>query len=199
MGNNIYEVKNFDSLLGLAGFSDTLLKNHFTLYQGYVANTNKLIAELKILREEEKANTPAFAELKRRFGWEFNGLRLHEYYFANLNKNKTELKPNGLRLALETEFGSLANWEKDFRATSLMRGIGWVILAYDQIGNRLFNVWVNEHDTGHLGGGVPIMVLDVFEHAYMLDYGLKKADYLEACFKAFDWKTVEKRFAKAKD
>jgi Fe-Mn family superoxide dismutase len=95
------------------------------------------------------------------------------------------------------DFGSLENWERDFRATGALRGIGWVILYYDSAAGRLFNVWVNEHDVGHLSGAFPILVMDVFEHAFMIDYGLKRADYIEAFFKAIDWSSVAKRFSEA--
>ena len=77
-----------------------------------------------------------------------------------------------------------------------MRGIGWAILYEDSATGDLFNIWVNEHDFGHLTGAKPILVLDVFEHAYILDYGLKRADYIEAFFKAIDWGIVLGRFGK---
>lgn len=193
-----YEPKNFDSLLGIKGFSDQLLKNHFILYQGYVANTNKLAEALSKMIKEGKEGTSEFAELKRRFGWEFNGMRLHEYYFGNMVKNSNSIgKDSKLFKKLAEEFGSYENWEKDFKATASMRGIGWVILYYDKAANGLFNVWVNEHDTGHLSGAVPLLIMDVFEHAFMIDYGLKKADYIESFFKAIDWKVVSVRFDEA--
>ena len=193
-----YEPKNFDHLLGTKGFSDQLLKNHFTLYQGYVTNTNKLIETLMLMVKEGKTGTPEFAELKRRLGWEFNGMRLHEYYFSNMTKNNKELNKNSkLYKKLIEIFGSYENWEKNFKGTGAMRGIGWVVFCYDKIGNRFFNVWVNEHDVGHLAGTVPLLIMDVFEHAYMLDYGLKRADYIEAFFKAIDWNVIEERFEDA--
>lgn len=186
-----YEPKNYDHLLGLEGFSDTLLKNHFTLYQGYVTNTNKLA---DILQEKE-AVTPEFAELKRRFGWEFNGMRLHEYYFGNMSKDPAPLGADSeLSKKIAEDFGSIEKWEADFKATGAMRGIGWVILAYDKMEKRLFNVWINEHDVGHLAGSEPLLVMDVFEHAFMIDYGLKRADYIGAFWKAIDWAEVDKRF-----
>lgn len=191
-----YEQKNFDGLLGMEGFSETLLKNHFTLYGGYVANTNKAAELLAGMAKEGKAATPEYAEVKRRFGWEFNGMRLHEYYFSNLKKGGAAMGP-ALAKALAAEFGSAENWEKDFRATGAMRGIGWVVLYYDSAAKRLFNCWINEHDVGHLSGAAPIIVMDVFEHAYMTDYGLKKADYIAAFMKSIDWKEAEARFAKA--
>jgi superoxide dismutase, Fe-Mn family len=181
-----YETKNFESLLGTKGLSDQLLKNHFTLYQGYVTNTNKVADALVAMAKEGKTATPEYAELKRRFGWEWNGMRLHEYYFGNLIKDGKALDKNSnLFRKIVEDFGSYENWEKDFKATGAMRGIGWVILYYE--GTRLFNTWINEHDAGHLSGASPLLVMDVFEHAYMLDYGLKKADYIEAFFRAIDW------------
>jgi len=181
-----FEAKNFESLLGTKGLSDQLLKNHFTLYQGYVTNTNKVADALGAMAKEGKTTTPEYAELKRRFGWEWNGMRLHEYYFGNLIKDGKALDKNSnLFRKIVEDFGSYENWEKDFKATGAMRGIGWVILYYD--GSRLFNTWINEHDVGHLSGASPLLVMDVFEHAYMLDYGLKKADYIEAFFRAIDW------------
>ena len=190
-----YEAKNFDHLLGTAGFSEQLLKNHFTLYQGYVTNTNKVADALQALLKEGKAGTPEYAELKRRFGWEFNGMRLHELYFGNMKNGGSPADHSSqLSKKIAEDFGSWENWEKDFKSTGTMRGIGWTILYFDKQENRLFNVWVNEHDFGHLSGAVPLLVLDVFEHAYMIDYGLKKADYIEAFFKAIDWSVVSGRF-----
>jgi len=190
-----YEPKNFEHLLGTKGFSDQLLKNHFTLYQGYVTNTNKLSDALGALLKEGKTGTPEYAEIKRRFGWEFNGMRLHEYYFGNMTKTSVELDRNSkFTNKLVEDFGSYENWEKDFKATGSMRGIGWTVLYYDPVANRLFNVWINEHDVSHLSGAVPLLIMDVFEHAFMIDYGLKRADYIEAFFKAIDWAVPAKRF-----
>jgi len=193
----MYQSKNFEHLLGLKGFSDQLLKNHFTLYQGYVNNTNKLLETLNLLLKEGKTGTPEYAELKRRLGWEWNGMRLHEYYFGNMSKEGFELeKDSELYRKIVEDFGSYENWEKDFKGAGAIRGIGWVILYYDPASGRLFNVWINEHDVGHFSGAKPLLVMDVFEHAYMIDYGLKRVDYIETFFKAIDWKTVTDRFEK---
>jgi superoxide dismutase, Fe-Mn family len=185
------EQMNFDVLIGLSGFSDQLLKNHFTLYQGYVANTSKLMEKLAAADK----TSPEFAELKRRFGWEFNGMRLHELYFTQLAKEGKALNGNSnLFKKMSEDFGSYDNWVKDFKATGSMRGIGWVVLYYDHHSKKLFNAWINEHDAGHLTGCIPILIMDVFEHAYMLDYGTKKADYIEAFFKVLNWPAIEKRY-----
>lgn len=189
-----YEPKNFEHLLGIEGFSDELLKNHFTLYQGYATNTNKLLESLSNLVKEGKTGVE-FAELKRRFGWEFNGMRLHEYYFENITKEAKQLNKNSnFFKKLVEDFGSFENWEKEFKAMGIMRGIGWVILFYDLKAKRLLNVWINEHDAGHLSGAVPLIVMDVFEHAYIADYRLKRADYIEAFFRVISWTVVSERF-----
>lgn len=188
-----YAAKDYSRLIGMEGFSETLLKNHFTLYQGYVTNTNKLLDTLDAMMKEGKSGTPEFAELKRRLGWEFNGMRLHEYYFENLG-GKGNIDKNG-RLAkrLIEDFGSYEAWEKEFKAVGTMRGIGWVVLYQDITNGRFINFWINEHDVGHPAGCNPILIMDVFEHAFMIDYGLKRADYIEAFFKNINWDDVEAR------
>jgi superoxide dismutase, Fe-Mn family len=188
-----YSAKDYAKLIGMAGFSETLLKNHLTLYQGYVTNTNKVLDTLDQMAKDGKTALPEFAELKRRLGWEFNGMRLHEYYFENLG-GKSGIDKNGsLAKKMATSFGSYEAWEKDFRATGAMRGIGWVVLYQDTDSGRLINFWVNEHDVSHPAGCNPILIMDVFEHAFMIDYGLKRADYIEAFFKNIDWPAAEKR------
>jgi Fe-Mn family superoxide dismutase len=188
-----YTAKDYATLIGIPGFSETLLKNHFTLYQGYVTNTNKVLDALAQVLKDGKTAAPEYAELKRRLGWEFNGMRLHEYYFENLG-GKAGFDAGGkLAKSIVESFGSYELWEKDFKATGAMRGIGWVVLYQDPANGRLINFWINEHDVSHPASGRPILVLDVFEHAYMLDYGLKRADYIEAFFKVIDWQVAEAR------
>lgn len=196
-----YEPKNFDRLYGTPGFSDELLKDHFTLYQGYVKNSNKLLEELHDLSKEGKieAPLPQYSELKRRLGWELNGMRLHEYYFGNMTKKGgAPQEDSQLIRKLKTQFGSLDTWIKDFKETGMIRGIGWVILCLDPMQDRLLNLWIDEHDTGHLAGSIPLVVMDVFEHAFTLDYGLKRAEYIEAFFKAINWTEVSSRFESAR-
>jgi len=188
-----YEAKDYSKLIGMEGFSETLLKNHFTLYQGYVTNTNKLMDTLASMLNEGKVGTPEYAELKRRMGWEFNGMRLHEYYFENLGGKAAIDKSGKLAKKLADNFGNYENWEKDFRGTGAMRGIGWVILYQDNVSGKLFNQWINEHDVGHPAGCIPILIMDVFEHAFITDYGLKRADYIEAFFKSVNWNIAESR------
>lgn len=193
----MYQIQDFKYLLGHEGLSDALLTNHFALYEGYVNNTNKLAEKISAMIASDQGATPEYAELTRRFGWEWNGMRLHELYFGNLKKPVAGdvLTKTALHDALIAQFGSLEAWEKDFRATGAMRGIGWVILAYDKASSSLVNVWINEHDGGHLAGTTPLLVMDVFEHAFMLDYGIKRADYIETFFRSIEWEVVSKRFS----
>lgn len=194
----VYEAKKFEHLLGTEGFSDRALQNHFTLYEGYVANVNKVSDSIKMLLNEDKAATPEFAELTRRFGWEFNGMRLHEIYFGGLVKGGSKLDGESLLgKKIAEQFGSFEKWEKHFRAIGSMRGIGWAILYFDNVTGALSNVWVNEHDAGHLAGATPILVMDVFEHAFMIDYDTKRVGYIDAFIKAIDWNAASERFNQA--
>jgi superoxide dismutase, Fe-Mn family len=180
--------KDFSNLLGKTGLSNKTLETHFSLYEGYVANVNKLSQKLSEIAKDY----PEYAEMKRRFGWEWNGMRLHELYFENLGgsgevDNNCELYKN-----LEKSFGSFEKWKEDFLATAKMRGIGWVVLYQDENGD-LINFWINEHDGGHPAGLRPILVLDVFEHAYFSDFDKDRAAYLEVFMKSINWEVIEKR------
>jgi Fe-Mn family superoxide dismutase len=177
-----YTQKDFSHLKGLKGISDAQLAVHFALYAGYVTNTNKFNELIADMSKNGQTGTHPWAETNRRLGWEYNGMRLHEYYFA---KFKT---------AVEKSFGSFDAWKSDFIACGTMRGIGWVILYRDPMNGVVTNHWITEHDLGHPSGFVPILVLDVFEHAFMIDY--KPADrkkYVEAFFDNLDWTEVENR------
>lgn len=188
-----YPAKDYSKLLGMEGFSETLLKNHFTLYQGYVTNTNKLVETLSLMVKEGKVGSPEYAELKRRLGWEFNGMRLHEYYFENLGGKGGLEKTGKLSKKISEDFGNYETWEKEFKAIGTMRGVGWAILYQDSLTGKLLNFWINEHDVGHPAGCIPLLILDVFEHAFMIDYGLKRADYVGSFFRNIDWQAAERR------
>jgi superoxide dismutase, Fe-Mn family len=195
-----YAPRNFDRLYGTAGFSDALLRNHFALYENYVKNTNLLLQELSALAQASRESSTHYAELKRRQGWEFNGMRLHELYFGNMKKGGSPLPAESeLARKMADDFGSREAWEKDFRGVGAMRGIGWAALYYDPAAERLLNFWIDEHDAGHPSGLAPVLLLDVFEHAFITDYGLKKADYIAAFFAAVDWEEAENRFRQARE
>lgn len=184
-----YKVNDYNHLFGMQGFSEKLLQNHLKLYEGYVTQTNKLLGAFTQIDKE----TPEFAELKRRFAWEFNGMRLHEYYFDNLG-GKSPFKRSLLHKSIEKHFGDFLRWQQDFEAVAGMRGIGWAVLCYDNFAQALFNTWIDQHDTGHLAGCVPILVLDAFEHAYVQDYGINRKDYIEAFMRNVRWEIVTQRF-----
>lgn len=183
----MYEVKDFSHLLGTPGFGDILLNNHFTLYKGYVDNANKMFAQLDKDNEDM-----VYMELKRRLGWEINGVKLHELYFENLTKEKTE--PSlAVKSLIEKNFGSMENWDKATRRNGMTRGIGWVLLVQDKDTGEVFNTWVGEHNVGNLVNANILLVMDMWEHAYMVEYGLKKADYIAAFINAINWNVVEER------
>lgn len=192
-----YEIKKFDHLFGLPGLSDGLLSNHFALYEGYVNNVSKLSEALGKLEKEGGVGGSEYSELKRRFGWEWNGMRLHELYFENLTKISGSFEPDSeISRKINEQFGSFADWEKAFRATAAMRGIGWAILHYDRGSGRLFNSWIGEHDSGHLAGAEPILILDVFEHAHYPDFGRDRAKYLDVLMPLLDWGKISARLSR---
>ena len=190
-----YVAKDYSNLYGMPGFGQKALSMHFKLYEGYVKTTNAFLTKLTELRDAGKEKSLEFAEFKRRLMWDFDGMRLHEDYFGNLGGNGTKLETGSpLAKQIIADFGSIEAWQKDFKATGAMRGIGWAILVRDPISKRLINVWINEHDKGHLAGGQPILIMDVFEHAYLLDYGLDRGAYIDAFFDNINWPIVQGRF-----
>ena len=193
-----YKQHAFDHLTGLEGLSDAQIKEHLELYAGYVKNVNTLNDELAQLRGKGKPSgtDPSFAEMTRRLGFEYNGMILHEYYFSSLKKGAepTPAASSGLAQALSNSFPSVDKWKEDFQAIGGMRGIGWVILFEDPATQRLSNHWVSMHQNGIPAGFKPLLVMDVWEHAFMRDYkATEKAKYVEAFFRNVDWQMVERR------
>ena len=183
-------------LSGLEGISDKTLEVHFGLYEGYVKNVNLLNERLASLRasDQAKGTDPAYAELVRRLGFEYDGMRLHEYYFDNMTAQPKPIGSGKLYEALGTAFGSFDAWKKDFAAVAGMRGIGWAIAYRDPVTGRITNHWIGDHEIGHPAGFAPIVVLDVWEHAFILDYKpADKAKYVEAFLANVDWEACESR------
>lgn len=198
----IYKEQKFDQLKGLDGISDKQVEEHLSLYSGYVKQVNTLNEELAQMRGAGKASgkNPEFAELTRRLGFEYDGMILHEYYFSNLRKAADPQPPSGSGLgqALSKEFGAVDTWKTEFQAIGDMRGIGWVILFHDPATDRLSNHWVTLHHEGIPAGFKPLLVMDVWEHAFMRDYKVtEKAKYVEAFFRNVDWTMVERRLTEA--
>jgi superoxide dismutase, Fe-Mn family len=194
----IYTPKQFH-ISGLEGISDQTLEMHFKLYEGYVKETNNLndkIASLQAKGAIDEEQMAGFSELKRRLGFEYNGMVLHEYYFENLKAGSAgdPEKSSAFLQAAEQGFGSYDNWKSDFVSVGKMRGIGWAICYQDPTTNRLSNHWVTLHEDGNIAGYTPVLVMDVWEHAYLLDYQpADKAKYIEAFFSNIDWSMVDSR------
>lgn len=190
-----YEEIIFD-LKNLKGLSDRQVTEHLKLYSGYVKNTNGLNEKIETLVKDPNSDSYTIAELRRRLGFEFNGMRLHEYYFESLNGNG-EIRDGGLKKAIEGQFGNLDNWMKEFKTAGLARGIGWVLLCHDPKINKLFNVWITDHEVGHLAGTPIILAMDVWEHAFLLDYlPSQRKEYIEAFFSNLNWEKIDERFVK---
>lgn len=192
-----YQVKNFDHLIGnIQGLDDALLKMHFKLYEGYVNNTNLILDKLQLLATTGGNRTPEYAALKRILGWEFDGMLLHELYFENMGGKKPLDANSPLYRKMQEDFGSYDQWKLDFVSTGLIRGIGWVVAYIDPKNGRLLNEWINEHDLGHLAGGTPILIMDVFEHAYITQFALDRNKYIEVFFNNINWDVASQRFSR---
>lgn len=188
-----YQAQDYGHLLGMQGFSETLLHNHFTLYNGYVKNMNTIVMALEKLAAGERGETLEHSSLKRRLGWEYHDMRLHELYFENLG-GQDEINPrSSLVEKLVENFGSYQAWEDDFKATANIPGVGWAVLCKDNRNGKLNNYWLDEYQVGSPADCTPLLVLDAWEHSYLLDYGLKRAEYLKNFFKNIDWNVVDRR------
>jgi Fe-Mn family superoxide dismutase len=203
--NMQYKAKRFD-LSGLKGISDETLAQHFKLYEGYVTQTNKLLERLAEFTKNggvknggvDEKRMAEFSELKRRLGFEYNGMVLHEYYFGNLRKHGDRAPGRGsaFRGAAEATWGSYQRWEADFTSVGKMRGVGWAVCYQDPLTGYLANQWVEMHESGHISGFTPILVMDVWEHAFILDYAVKdRPKYIDAFLSNVDWRAVESRLS----
>lgn len=218
-----YETKNYSHLKGIGKISDEAFAMHIKLYEGYVKNTNILTEKFEFLKTVDADYfakfLPEFTEMHRRFGWEFNGMRLHELFFdvlvapplqgggrGGVSDTEKLPRPSGtpskegedqvqgqIKIKIEEDFGSVENWKKDFLAIAKMRGMGWAMLVQDQKTGKLINTWVNEHDAGMLADVKIILNIDMFEHAYVKDFGTDRAPYLESIFAHIDWAVVSER------
>lgn len=186
-------------LTGLTGISDNTLKMHFKLYEGYVNETNRLNAKINELLADDPVDQeeiPAYSELTRRLGFEYNGMVLHELYFGNLRRGISERpdRSSSFYQAAEASFGRFERWREDFVGIGKMRGVGWAICYQDPVNKRLSNHWITLHEIGNVAGFIPTLVMDVWEHAFLLDYPpSERARYIEAFFSNVDWDAVERR------
>lgn len=191
-----YQVRDF-KLSGLNGISDNTIQVHLGLYAGYVKNTNTLNERLAALVGEGKVGTPDYAEVTRRLGFEYNGMILHEYYFSQLKAGGSPMPSSGPLVDLLRQcFGSPEAWLSDFKGVGGMRGVGWAVLFQDPVTGWLSNHWITLHQEGNPAGFKPILIMDVWEHAFLLDYKpAERPKYIEAFFSNLDWSVIEKRIA----
>ena len=198
-----YKAREFN-LSGLKGISDETLELHFKLYRGYVKETNNLKEKIWQFIQDGKVDQeemPAYSELTRRLGFEYNGMVLHEYYFENLKKGTGTGDPapsSKFQTAAEASFGSYDIWKTDFQGIGKMRGVGWAICYENPANHQISNHWISLHETGNVAGFNPILVMDVWEHAYLLDFKTERPKYIEAFFSNIDWSAVESRVSEGK-
>jgi Fe-Mn family superoxide dismutase len=198
INTNSYQAKQFN-LSGLNGISDRTLEMHFKLYEGYVKETNNLTAKISEFLKDGKVDqeeVPAYSELTRRLGFEYNGMVLHEYYFGNMKREGSgdPEKNSAFFRAAEASFGSYDIWKADFVGIGKMRGVGWAICYENPANGRLSNHWISLHETGNVAGFNPVLVMDVWEHAFLLDYKpAERPKYIEAFFSNIAWNACDER------
>lgn len=191
-----YTPKTFN-LPALPGLSEEQIKVHLGLYEGYVKHTNLIMEKIKELKDAG-ADPYVIAELRRRFGFEFDGMRMHECYFEQFEGEKGGSPESGLAKAAATKYGSGENFIAHIKEVAGSRGIGWVVVYADPRGNTIHTVFVNDHELGQLAGLPVLLALDLWEHAFMVDYRpATKKDYVEAFFANLNWSVIEKRFDEA--
>lgn len=179
----------------LDGISQKSVDEHLGLYQGYVKNFNTISQKLVTYAKDTEANTHALSELIRRKSFEFDGMRLHELYFEQLEGGATKLSADSpLGKALATEYHE--HFPEYFKTIGNMRGPGWAMLYFDPVGKQFQTGFAGEQHQGHFVGLPVILALDVWEHAFLLDYGAQgKAQYIDAFFRNLNWKAIEHRFS----
>ena len=193
-----FTTKNFE-LGELKGISSKTIEEHLKLYKGYVTNTNLIFNKLQELKNEPEKNAYVLAELGRRLGFEFGGMRNHEYYFSSLSGGNKEISKEGaLYKKILEDWASFETFLEHFKFVALTRGIGWAMLYFDKISNKLIISWLDEQHIGHLAGTRIILALDMWEHSYYLDYiPAEKKKYMESFFANLNWEVIEENFNKA--
>lgn len=193
-----YKAKDYSGIKGLHGITDEQIEVHLKLYNGYVTRTNALLAKLAKFANEGQTGDSSYQELKRRAGWEWNGMRLHEYYFDNLGASGSLSATTQFGSRVARQFGSTDAWKADLMGTAKMPGVGWAITYLDQQTGQIWNHWISAHEEGHPAGATPLLVLDVWEHAFSVyRKPTDRPAYLEDFFANICWDTVNKRLGPA--
>src|SRR3989344_4583902 len=193
-----YTAKQFN-LPALTGLSEKQVKVHLALYEGYVKHVNLIAEKLQAVRDGKLEMDPYItAELRRRLAFEFDGMRLHEYYFEQFEGGATAPNADSALASVATEKYGKEGLEAHIRETAAARGIGWGVVYYDPRGKTLQTVFVGDHEVGQLAGLPILLALDLWEHAYMVDYvPAEKKSYIDAFFANLNWSVIEKRFDQA--
>ena len=195
----MYTAKSFN-LPELKGLSQKQIDVHLGLYQGYVTHTNLLLEKIAKLREEDAAgNAYVVNELRRRLGFEFDGMRMHEYYFDQLEGGASALSEESPLATLASQkYGSWEGFIAHLHEVAGTRGIGWVVVYFDPKIATLHTAFVNDHELGQLSGLPILCAIDLWEHAFMVDYvPAEKKTYLAAYLENMNWDVVEARLAAA--
>lgn len=194
-----YEEQQFN-IGELNGISSKQIKAHLGLYAGYVNHVNLIREKIQGLDGADKEkNAYVVAELRRRFSFEFDGMRMHEYYFEQIENGAKEIN-HGFELvkALSEKYGSWDGFIEHFKAVGKSRGVGWAVLYWDPKGKTPHTTWISDHELGTLAGLPIILAMDVWEHAFMVDYlPSEKGKYIDAFLNNVNWSVVEERFNKA--
>ncbi|MEJ0053804.1 MAG: Fe-Mn family superoxide dismutase [bacterium] len=193
-----YTAKQFD-LPALKGISEKQVKVHLALYEGYVKHANLITDMIAAYQKtDDEGGKYAVAEMRRRFAFEFDGMRMHEYYFSQFEEKPCAPDEGSAlsKLALE-QYGE-AGIAGTMKAVAATRGIGWVVVYFDPAAKKLHTTFVGDHELGQLSGLPVIVALDLWEHAYMVDYvPAEKKSYIDAFFENLNWAVIEKRFTDA--
>ncbi len=183
----------------LKGISQKAIEEHLKLYAGYVKHANLILEKIDEYAKDAEKHAYALGEIQRRFAFEFDGMRNHEYYFKSLEGGPKPLsKSSQLLEMIGHEWGSWEAWVNRFKSIALMRGIGWAILYYDPTTKRLLNTWSDEQHMGHLTGVQWIFGIDMWEHAFVIDYlPSGKKNYIDDFFSNVNWAAIEENFINA--
>ena len=189
-----YEAKKFN-IGTLSGISNQTMQTHLGLYEGYVKNVNFLYKTIQgLLADKTHNHSIAVSELQRRLGFEYGGMKNHEYYFNQFENGRNDLPDGRLKEKIIFQWKSVENWMNLFRIIAKTRGVGWAILYHDPSTDQLVQTWVDEQHVGHLVDCRIILALDMWEHAYLRDYlPGQKGDYVESFFNNLNWQTVANR------
>lgn len=177
----------------LPGMSLKSVQEHFKLYQGYVKKTNEIQAKLETADKSDVSGVYSFyGELRRQETFAVNGMKLHEAYFNQLEGRGM---PSGaLEQMIVRDFGSVDAWKSEMIATG-MSARGWAILAFDFKDNRFHVYGADAQNVGAVWGAIPLVALDVYEHAYFMDHGTSRKPYIEAFFSGLNWEHPNKLIA----